>query len=224
MLAGCLGVYPPGITGKELPTAFPALEVGPKRYLIVGESFTTTLPEAVIPKLSKYITPDMLKVKPKKGSHGHPMLYTFKSGATLHLMSQDQGKDAFEGAVFDGIGIDEPPSQDIFNAIRRGTMATGGFIVIAGTPLKEPWMREVIENALNDVSDPNHDLVEVFRVPIWANCEHEGGFLPHAEIEAFLDSLSPKERAARESGEFADFTGLEFPYVTPDSHMVPDFF
>lgn len=224
MLAGCLGAYPPGVSGKELPASFPATQVGPKRYLIVGESFTTTLPEAVIPKLLKYIRPDMLRAKPKRGSHGHPTLFQFKTGADLHLQSQEQGKEGFEGAIYDGVGIDEPPTQEIFNAIRRGTMATSGFIIIAGTPLKEPWMRDTIESAMNDASDPNHGLVEVFRVPIWANCEHSGGILPHQEIEAFLDSLPPKERAARESGEFADYSGIEFPYVTPDTHMVPDFF
>lgn len=195
-----------------------------KRYFVGGETFDS-LRDNIIPKLREYVSQgSMLKGPPKRNAQGLDVTWKFVTGAEVHLMSYQQPTDAFEGAPWDGAWFDEPPPQTIFNAVRRGLMARNGWTIMTMTPLKEPWVLDELIRPSEDPEHPLHGKVEVYGARMEDNCrEHHGGYLPHDRIESFLASLPPKERKAREFGEFLDLQGLEFDYVTDEAHVVPDF-
>ncbi len=222
-LRGCLGRDPLSLGGKRA-NGWGRDKLKGKRFLAAGETFDVALRDTIIPKLREFITDDMLVSAPRKNSLGLETTWKFVTGAELVLMSYQQGKDAFEGPVWDGVWLDEPPPQAIFNGIRRGTMARQGNICITATPLKEPWMLDELVAPSQNTDDPSHDKVAYFRADMHDNCKDcHGGALPHAQIEAFLASLPEKERNARAHGLFMDLQGLEFSYVNEDEHVVPDF-
>lgn len=223
-VAGCVGVPPPSV-GGDMPKDWSEIDRTGRRYLACGENFSSAIPKTILPKLENFIAPDMLARPPKRGSGTKlPEIFYFKSGAQLHIMSYDQDPASFEGAVWDGVWFDEPPPEVIFTAVRRGTMARQGWILITATPIKEPWMFDALVAPLNDPDSPAHEFSAVFRGDIHDNCrECHGGALPHTEITAFLSGITnPAERAARERGEFLDMAGIEFWYVSRDSHVCPD--
>lgn len=195
-----------------------------KRFFVGGETFDS-LRDNIIPKLREYVNQgSMLKGPPKRNAQGLDVTWRFVTGAEVHLMSYQQPTDAFEGAPWDGAWFDEPPPQTIFNAVRRGLMARNGWTIMTMTPLKEPWVLDELIRPSEDEAHPLHGKVEVFGARMEDNCiEHHGGYLPHDRIESFLASLPKNERKAREFGEFLDLQGLEFDYVTDETHVVPDF-
>jgi phage terminase large subunit-like protein len=210
-----------GGTGKG---RWPRDKMRGKRFFVGGETFDS-LRDNIIPKLREYVSQgSMLKGPPKRNAQGLDVTWKFVTGAEVHLMSYQQPTDAFEGAPWDGAWFDEPPPQVIFNAVRRGLMARKGWTIMTMTPLKEPWVLDELIRPSEDESHPLHGKVEVFGARMHENCsECHGGYLPHARIESFLASLPPNERKAREFGEFLDLQGLEFDYVTEETHVIPDF-
>ncbi|MFZ9967341.1 MAG: terminase large subunit domain-containing protein [Steroidobacteraceae bacterium] len=223
-VSGCVGTMPTSL-GGQMPHDWSEVDRIGRKYLACGENFTSAIPKTILPKLEYFIATDMLEKPPKRGSGTKlPEIYYFKSGAQLHIMSYDQDPASFEGAVWDGVWFDEPPPEAIFTAVRRGTMARQGWILITATPIKEPWMFDALVAPLNDPDSPSHEFSAVFRGDIHDNCrECFGGALPHSEIQSFLSGITnPAERAARERGEFLDMAGVEFWYCNRDSHVCPD--
>ena len=175
-LRGCLGRDPLSLGGKRAK-GWGRDKLKGKRFLAAGETFDVALRDTIIPKLREFITDDMLVSSPRKNSLGLETTWKFVTGAELVLMSYQQGKDAFEGPVWDGVWLDEPPPQAIFNGIRRGTMARQGNICITATPLKEPWMLDELVAPSQNADDPSHDKVAYFRADMHDNC-----VLPDARI------------------------------------------
>jgi len=222
-VARCMGIWPESISGLQVPFEWRPGSCRGQRFLAAGETFEVSLRDTIVPKLQEFVTPDMLERPPKRNSLGIPTHWRFVTGAELVLMSYQQATESYEGAVWDGVWFDEPPPQDAFSAIRRGCLARKAQILITATPLKEAWM---LDDLLLPSLEPSHasfGSVAHFEASIWENAESNGGVLPDAEIESFLSSLPPKERQAREFGHFADLQGLEFEYVRPETHVVPDF-
>jgi len=194
-----------------------------KRIIMAGETFEISVAN-LVKKLDEFLVPSMLTKPPKKNSIGIPTIFNFVTGAELTLQSYSSPVGAYEGSTIDAAFFDEPPPQEIFNAVRRGTMRKKGRIMITATPLKQPWMLDELIIPSQDENSANYGVVQYFRNEIWDACEdHAGGHLPHAQIEAFLESLPESERTARESGLFMSLQGLEFPYVKAEDHIVPDF-
>ena len=219
----CLGEYSPAVGGKPLPTNWAKDSLKGKRFLAAGETFEVSLRDTIVPKIREFVTPEMLVGKPKHNNMGIPVIWRFVTGAELVLMSYQQAKDRFEGAVWDGVWFDEPPPQEVYNAIRRGCMARSGQILITATPLKEPWMLDELLLPSRDENHPLSGTVAEYQADIWVNAKSNGGVLPDRQIETFLAGLPEKERAAREFGQFVDLQGIEFSYVREESHVVPDF-
>lgn len=195
-----------------------------KRYLVVVESFNTVLAKDVSTKLEPYITPDMLMRPPRKHrSAGVPDLYPFANGAELHMQSFEQDPASFEGPEWDAVLFNEPSPQKIFNAVRRGIVARSGTIYIAATLLTEPWMIDQFWGPLQDPDDPLHATCDLFTGSIHENCiQCSGGYMEHDYIEAWLATLSPEERAAREHGIPISLSNRPFGYVQDQTHVVPD--
>ncbi len=223
-IAACIGDKPIALGGNDRARPLRSSRKG-YRALVAGESFDA-LRDNVLPKFDQFISPGMLQGAPKKNAEGFPYLWRFASGAEMVLMSYQQNVDVFEGAVWDRAWFDEPPPQNIFNAVRRGLMARRGRTDLSLTPLKEAWLLDELLVPARDPDSPLYGSVAVFpEIDIHFNCStcNPGvGVLPHDRILTFLALVPPAERAAREFGTFAAVADLEFPYVAPETHVVPD--
>ena len=226
MISAALGCTPPSL-GGQIPAKWWDNKCRGKRYLICGESYGTSLRDTILPKMHEFIGPGMLVGTPKKNAQGLDSLFKFSTGATIVIGSYEQGRDAFEGPVWDGFWGDEPPPQPVFSAVRRGTLARQGFMIITGTPLKEPWMLDELILPAQDEDHPSYGTVGFFRASMHDNCLQCSpgvGLIEHFEIESFLSTQPPKERQAREHGDFIDLMGREFTELDRAIHVIPDIF
>lgn len=240
-LSACLGHLPVAMGGNP-PPRWPQGTLAGKKFMCAGESYEKITTETIWPKLQEYVSEDMIKRITKNGKYISTV--EFVTGAVLAFRSYDQHWRKFEGGNFDGVWFDEPPPQDVFSATRRGQMATEGWCIITGTPLPgSSWMRDELifaeqnldceECSGGDVAhdeivkvQPLHGRVYVPQaIEMELNCrEHHGGYLPHAEIQAYLESISdPAIRAARQHGIFVDSATLTFGYVNDRDNVVDDF-
>lgn len=239
-ISSCVGVEPLSLGGTIPPTWAKGTLAG-RKFLAAGETYDKICTETILPKLREYLADDMIVRFTKTGKFVTGIEWA--SGATLALRTYEQGWKKFEGGNFDGAWFDEPPPQDIFQAVRRGQIATNGWALITATPLAgSAWMLDdLITPATNlDCTEcsggaiphdeivkmqPNHGMVAAFKAGMHDNCrQHHGGYLDHDEIYKFLDSIKdPQLRAAREFGSFQDYGSLTFSYVKDEVHVVPDF-
>lgn len=223
VISACLGFSPIALGGHP-PRTFPEGNLQGVRILAAAETFEVGLRDTILPKLKTYMTPEMMLGKPKRNGLGIESTFKFKSGAELMLMSYQQHSAAFEGSQWDMAWFDEPPPQDIFNAVRRGCMARQAPILITATPLKEPWLWDELILPAQDPEHPAYGSVEHFMADMHSNCRDcNGGYLPHREITTYLASLPEHERAARDRGMFLDLQGVEFHYVHAETHVIEDF-
>lgn len=223
MLSACLGTWPLSL-GGVVPADWNLIRIRerPGMYLLMGQSFTKTIPEIILPKLREFIHPSMLSRKPKKHSTGVPYIFYFKSGAELHLGSYDQPAESFEGPLWNGICFDEPPPREVYISCRRGTMRTKGWIMFTMTPLKNMWVYDEVHlpamnGKLQDVA-----AFEAHSHLNCVKCNPGQGHIDHHEMEAFFATLSPAERRAREMGIPLNITNLRFHFCQADTHCVPD--
>lgn len=221
LLRECLGVSPISLGGKG--ERWKRNSLRGKRVLAGGETFEVSIAQNLVPKLKSLVTPDMLKGPPKRNSMGIETKWSFVTGCELTLQSYSSPVAAYEGSVLDFCWLDEPPPQDIFNAIRRGLMAKEGRMYITATPLKEPWLLDELILPAQDPESPLYGTVGYHRVEMHDACkECNGGHLPHAQIEQFLAGLPEGEKAARSQGVFMSLQSVEFSYVN-DDWVCPDF-
>lgn len=215
-----LGILPVSLGGKRGAQPVPESRKG-IQILLAGES-AKAVKKTFVTKLEHFLKPEWV-VKTKAGKEGFVEEYKLITGATITIWSYAQHASTWEGPQWNFAGFDEPPKKSHFAATQRGTMKRQGEIWVTATPLKEEWMQD---DLIEPAQDPTSDLYEqadYFRVDMHANCkEHNNGYIPHDRIMAYLATLSPDERAAREHGIFMARTGLELMYVREDTHVVPD--
>ena len=91
-------------------------------------------------------------------------------GSTANFRSYVQSTDSFEGVINDWAHFDEPPPQPIFNAVNRGRMSTNAPAWLTMTPLKEPYVYDVLSlHAYNNEGDDQD--IAIFRCSVWENCQ-----------------------------------------------------
>ena len=221
LISECLGVKPISLGGDGKPWRKNSLSG--KRVMAAGETFEVSVAQNLIPKLKSLVTPDMLKHPPRKNSMGIETKWSFVTGTELNLQSYSSPTAAYEGSVLDFVWFDEPPPQDIYNAVRRGLIAKEGRMFITATPLSSPFLLDELILPSQDPDHPLYGTVGYHRASMHDACrECHGGHLPHAQIEAFLGGLSEGERAARGDGVFMSLQSVEFSYVDK-KWVVPDF-
>ena len=67
-----------------------------------------------------------------------------KLGSIIYIRSYDEEPASFEGIDYDWIHWDEPPPEDIFKAAERGKVVTNAPSWFTMTPLKEPWIYDML--------------------------------------------------------------------------------
>lgn len=163
-------------------------------------------------KIKEFCPPSKLPQIDKMGTSHIRRLRWFDGGTTT-FYSHDQEASKLEGTNFDALFIDEPCPRDQFVAAYRGLRSNPDyFIVLALTPISEPWIYEDIYQPWAMKEDPN---IEVFQGTIWENEQHLGaGF-----IEQFKARLSDDEIRTRLYGEFQHLQGRVFKEFTRQTHV-----
>jgi len=133
----------------------------PYKVLIIGQKWDEHIQKTLIPKLKEWWPKNRL-VKTKKNNQGVDSEWIdITTGSVLHIMSNRQEPDAFEGSDYDLIICDEPPREEIHEAATRGLIDRGGRQLFTATLLKEPWVNRQIINARNEDGTPDRTVYNV---------------------------------------------------------------
>jgi phage terminase large subunit-like protein len=128
--------------------------------------FREFVPPQCEPEYDKYSDGSMKLLRLPRDYFGN------KCGSIIHFRSYVQAADTYEGPINDWLHYDEPPPQDIFNAANRGKMASNAPSWLTMTPLKEPYIYDILScNAFNNDMGGTDDEIAIFRCPIWDNCQ-----------------------------------------------------
>ena len=182
----------------------------PARGAVFSEDFDSHV-EITLPALLSWCPAGEIK-KIVKNAAQHPVRLEYRNGSVLHFRTYEQGAEKAEGKDWDVVWVDEPPPRNVYTAIFRGLVATGGVLYITATLLKETWLYDEAE----------HPHVVIFEGTI-----HDNRWLNAQARTDFLASLTDDERQVRELGRPASLTGViyksfrdGFPFVV-DPYPVP---
>lgn len=182
--------------------------------IVTGQGFNTGIQQIIVPKLKQVVgSGDILRIK--NNSQGVPIMIEWRSGSITHLMSSEQDDDVFEGTTVDWAWIDEPVRRNIYVALKRGMLTTGGHLWMTCTPLDEPWIFEEFYTPGVNGSDPE---IEVFE-----GTPDQNVYITQEEKDEFRSRLTEDEMEARWYGKFRHLTGRVFKEYRPDRHRIPAF-
>lgn len=163
-------------------------------------------------KLQELCPPSKLPEKDKMGT-SHIRRLRWQDGGTTTFYSHDQESSKLEGTNFDALFIDEPCPRDLWVAAFRGLRSNPDyFIVMALTPISEPWIYEEIYQPWALKRDPN---IAIFTGTIFQNEQNLGkGF-----ISEFKSRLTEDEIRTRLYGEFSHLQGRVFKEFNRAEHV-----
>lgn len=199
----------------------------PSVGLVVGETLTQTINQKLAPEYIKWI-PKICEPTFKRNNGGvvteitvHKDLKGQPLGSKIFFRSYESNVDSFEGIDYDWVHYDEPPPNDIFVAIERGLIATGGISYLTFTSLKEPWLSDLAAESVDyGGNDPNVRVIE--GGDIWNALKENGGHLDREAIEAFIKICPPDEYDARILGKWMESGARiygtfrdSFPFIIP---------
>uniref|UniRef100_A0A6M3IV11 Terminase n=1 Tax=viral metagenome TaxID=1070528 RepID=A0A6M3IV11_9ZZZZ len=126
----------------------------PRQVLYVGQAWESHIQKVVEPELERLWPKhrgDIGSIT-KKNNQGVKARWRDPStGSELHIYSNNQDSDTFEGDQYDLIVWDEPPKRANRIAAIRGLVDRNGRELFVATLLKEAWMhREVVKARLAD--------------------------------------------------------------------------
>lgn len=183
-------------------------------FVITKKSFKEGIDKDIMPKLRQVVgSKDIVRVR--NNTQGIANTVYWRGGSVSHLMSCEQADSEFEGSVGHHAWFDEPPRREVYVAVRRGLMKTGGSVVFSCTPLDEPWIYEELYLAGVEKKDPD---IEVFE-----GATSENITIPAEELERFKKILTADEVEARFYGKFRHLSGRVFKEYKPEIHRIPSF-
>lgn len=139
---------------------------------------------------------------------------TLNNGSFIEFMSYDQDLDKFAGTSRHFVCFDEEPPKSIYNECRARLVDTGGVWWISMTPVDGmTWVYD-------DIFEPYEQQGEACRHYVIQADMLDNPHITPEEAEEFLSGLDPKERAAREHGDFVQLGGRVFKKFDPEIHQV----
>jgi hypothetical protein len=227
----------------------------PNNGIVGCEVAGQTLAQRIEPEFMKMI-PKFCGVQTEKYSDGSikslTLGFDYKGnacGSKIHFRSYVQPAESFEGIIPDWVHWDEPPPQAILNATARGLMSTNGPSWFTMTPLKEPYIYDLLSMRAFNNGGEDQDIA-VFRGSTWDNCRdwcrdcnvvieanreervvkdcprcgRVMGFMPREGIENYLKLIvDADEREAREEGKWKHLSGLVYKEFDKARHICADF-
>lgn len=134
---------------------------------------------------------------------------TMDNGSTLQFFFFDQDPFKFEGIDdIDFVASDEPMPRPVYIGLSRGLRGkdTNPRVLVVGTPLAQPWLRQEIYEPWTTGDLPE---TECFRFSTDVNREN----LREGYIEEFSAKLSDAEKEVRLKGGFFDVGSLALAHL-----------
>jgi len=168
-----------------------------------AEDYVTELrrwcPPSFMPKLNKMGTSNVRR-------------FEWPNGSTTTIYSHDQESTKLEGSNLHALFLDEPCPRSLWIAAFRGLRANKDyFVVLAGTPISEPWLYEELWIPFFVKKDPNICIV--------TGTTYENPHLSPDFVKDFESRLTPEERKVRIYGEFAMLQGRVFKDFSRPRHV-----
>lgn len=137
-----------------------------------------------------------------KDGKPYPSRITYDTGSVIHVITHEVNLLKIEGVQMDYIFFDEPPPRHVFIGLRRGGRKKGRplKILLAGTPLYQPWLRTDVHEKWAEGKLKN---VECF----FGNTD-DNPYLEDDYKESFGAFLTEEEKLIRFKGMFAGLSGL----------------
>lgn len=193
----------------------------PTRYAVVAKDFKAGVGKVLEPKL-KELVPGPYKdgkyVKNIERLQGKTAeTIHWQNGSSTHFFSGEQDTFRFEGGTWDGIGWDEPPKQEHYVAMDRGTLVNDAPMFFHLTPVSEPWIYDtLLQDAKKPGSKVHLSTCDLFSPEVdWMTEEKKTDFKREVERE------DPHQVQARVYGKFTHLLGRIFPTYSEDIHLVP---
>ncbi len=138
--------------------------------------------------------------------------FEWQDGSYTTVYSHDQDSGKLEGTNIDALFCDEPPPRSLWVAAFRGLRNNPDyFVVIAGTPISEPWLYEDIYVPGMNKTDPNIFIVQ--------GSTYDNPHLSKQWISDFENQITDDEKRVRLHGEFAHLQGRIFKEFTRQTHV-----
>ena len=166
-----------------------------------------------IRELRKVCPPSQFPEEDRLGSPSIRKL-KWKDGGTTTFYSHEQDPMILEGMSFDALWIDEPPPRGLYIAAYRGLRNNPQhFVVMALTPISEPWLyTDIYQPGING----ENKNIEVFVSTVYENSHN----LSAEWLKQFEGSLSEEEKRVRLYGEFASLQGRVFKEFSRATNVV----
>ncbi len=162
-------------------------------------------------EIKKWCPPSQLPTPDKMGTSNIRRL-RWLNGDISTFYSFDQDPEKLEGTNFDKLFMDECAPRALYIAAYRGLRANENYsIVMALTPISEPWLYEEVYLKWAHKTDPE---VECF-----VGSSYENIYLSRAFIEDFKSKLTDDEVRTRIYGEFAVLQGRVYKEFSRKTHV-----
>lgn len=162
-------------------------------------------------EIKRWCPPSQLPVSNKMGTSAIKRL-EWPNGSITTFYSHDQDSGKLEGTNIDALYCDEPPPRNLWVAAYRGLRNNPNyFIVIAGTPIAEPWLYTEIYQPWAMKKDKNIFIIQ--------GATHDNPYLSKQWVEDFKSRLTDDEVRTRLYGEFSHLQGRVFKEFTRQTHV-----
>lgn len=191
------------VTGIKTP-------VPAKIYLVLDDP--GKMEQSIIPEYRKWYNLDDDQLS-KRGKANYSYI-SFKNGSEIHVLTHEVNLLKLEGVEMTHLFFDEPPPRHVYVGLTRGGRIKGRplEVMMAGTPLYQPWLRTQIYKRWVDGALPH---VECFSGETDDN--------PHLEDEyktRFFGNLTEQEKLTRRKGAFSDLSGQALAHLwEPAKHL-----
>lgn len=163
-------------------------------------------------KIKEWCPPSQLPEIDKMGT-SHIRRFRWKNGTMTTIFSHEQESNKLEGTNISGLFLDEPCPRAQYVAAFRGLRENPDyFVVIAATPISEPWLYEEIYQPWEKGTDPN--------IAIFTGNSYENKHIPRQWIDDFAARLTDEEKEVRIRGKFASLQGRVFTPFNRDTHLI----
>jgi hypothetical protein len=194
-------LFPKGFKPQEHP-------VGQGWFLISGFDKV----EDYWNEIKRWCPPSKLPTPSKMGTSAIKRL-EWNNGTVTTFYSFDQDSQKLEGSNIDALFLDECCPRALWIAAYRGLRNNKNyFIIIAGTPISEPWLYEEIYQPWANGTDPN--------ILVLQGSTYQNPHLSKEWIEDFQSRLTEEEVKTRIHGEFQHLQGRVFKEFSRQTHVI----
>ena len=141
----------------------------------------------------------------------------FQNGSKIVFFSGEMDPFRFEGGTWDAIFWDEPPKQEHFVAMDRGTLVKDAPMFFHMTPLSEPW---IFDHHLQEVGKQD-SKVYLSTLNLFSSEVHWMTKQKKKDFEKEVYRENPHNVEARVHGRFTHLLGRIYPTYDEDIHLIP---